>query len=216
MDSIQYKVQYVPDAEFWKKLSQLPAYKGHFPTILRMSEGTSFGYAPYNVLEGYDDWDTVRRGCYFAVPPTSTPITNVGYLFAPPHEGMWRRLYVVFAYSPGQALLAECSPLVLLRKPLGLRLPSGAVYEQGEFSVSAIVVKGDDAPINFSIAGPHNPAVRLLITESAASVPVSKPSSSGQGNVPTVDAPALSVLKIRVCIPGMASFEVNPSGMDSV
>ena len=94
--------------------------------------------------------------------------------------------------------------MTLLHKPLGLRLTSGIVFGDHTFTVSRIVIKGDDAPIRIAMAG-KNPAFTLSITEGPPPTASSGPTSSTQGQAEAL----LNLLNINVAIPHLAALNVN-------
>lgn len=188
MSVLSYHVQHMPDSAFWQALADHPKPYGQYPCPLTLGSRIAFVFAPFNTLEGYADFGNPKKCMHLVVPSTPAPIMSMGYLFGPP-TGMSRRMFVAFFYRPNEAVLAECSPIVMLHKPLGLRLPSGAVYT--DFSVASAVLKGDDAPINLLYASPSNPDLSLVIREEA-------------------DFAGKSNLNIQLRVPMLASMTVNP------
>ena len=188
MSALSYHVQHMPDPAFWQALADHPEPHGQYPRPLTLGSRIAFVFAPFNTQEGYADFGNPKRGMHLVVPSTPAPITSMGYLFGPP-TGMSRRMFVAFFYRSNEAVLAECSPIVMLHKPLGLRLQSGAVYT--DFSVASAVLKGDDAPINLLYASPSNPDLSLVIREEA-------------------DFAGKSNLNIQLRVPMLASMTVNP------
>lgn len=188
MSALNYHVLHMPDPVFWQQLADHPMPHRHYPSVLALGQRTAFVYSPYNTLDGYADFQNPKRAMHLVVPPTPAPITSLGYLFGPP-TGMARRMYVAFFYRSNEAVLAECSPIVMLHKPLGLRLESGAVYT--DFAVSSAVIKGDEAPINLLYASPSNQHLSLAIREEA--------DLTGNAN-----------LCIQLKVPMLASMTLNP------
>jgi len=201
-----FRVQCIPDTKFWTRLADSTAPKGSFPEVMTLSNKISFSYAPFNALDGYADWNNPQRALHYLVPPTPAPIRAIGYLIAPPASPTkLRRVFVAFFYGTRQAVLAETHPMTLLHKPLGLRLASGIVFPGDTFTVSNIVLKGDDAPIRISMTA-ENPALSMLIHEGPASV---APSTAGNGAQGHPETQLLSLLNIAVRIPHLASLSLN-------
>jgi hypothetical protein len=192
MSALTYYVQHMPDDAFWQKLSQLPLQSAHYPEVLTLAGNIALAYSPYNAVEGYADFQDPKRALHLVVPPTPSPINSIGFLFGLP-QGMSRRVYVAFFYGVNQGVLAECGPMVLLHKPVGLRLKSnaisGAVYT--DFTVADKVLKGDDAPICQLYASAGNPNLSLTLQE--------KPDADG----------IRSFLDIQLRVPMVASMAVN-------
>ena len=206
MANTEFRVQCIPDIKFWTRLADSPAPNGNFPEVMTLGNKMSFSYAPFNVLDGYGDWNNPQRALHYLVPPTPAPIRTIGYLIAPPASpAKSRRVFVAFFYGTGQAVLAETHPMTLLHKPLGLRLASGIVFPDDTFDVSSIVIKGDDAPIRISMTA-ENPALSLSIHEGPVPVAQINASRGAQGQP---DTQLLSVLNIAVRVPHLASLSLN-------
>ena len=206
MSDKAFRVQCIPDSKFWERLANSPSPNGSFPEVMTLGKQISFSYAPFNALDGYADWGDPQRALHYVVPPTPAPIRSIGYLVAPPSASTkQRRVFVAFFYGPGQAVLAETHPMTLLHKPLGLRLASGIVFGDDTFTVSNVVIKGDDAPIRIAMAG-KNPALTLSITEGP---PPTTPGNTMSGGLTQAEAPLLNVLNINVGVPHLAALNVN-------
>lgn len=206
MANTVFRVQCIPDSQFWTRLADSPAPKGSFPEVMTLGNKMSFSYAPFNALEGYADWNDPQRALHYLVPPTPAPINAIGYLITPPSSAKkLRRVFVAFFYGVGQAVLAETHPMTLLHKPLGLRLASGIVYPANTFSVSNVVIKGDDAPIRIDMVA-QNPVYAMSIYEgSPPAVAASAiPPALGQAELQL-----LNVLNITLRIPGLAALSLN-------
>lgn len=192
MTQLVYKIHYFPDQYFWDQLAKLPLPKGEYPAMLMMGN-IVFSYAPWNVVEGYADFSDPARALHLVAPTTNAPITRIGYFFGP-QRGVHRKVYVAFFYGPNMAVLAECPPAILLHTPLGLRLPPPSTATYTAFTVSNVVTKGDDAPIQMTIQDPSNPKHVLTIVEV---------SQVGVGPMePTV-------LQFRLQMPSMAMVSIN-------
>lgn len=191
MSALNYHVQHMPDATFWHKLTDLPLNYQHYPVVLNLGN-IALAYSPYNAVEGYADFHDPKRALHLVVPPTPAPITSMGFLFGLP-QGMVRKLFVAFFYGINQGVVAECGPMVMLHKPLGLRqmsqLVTGAVYT--DFTVSEAVLKGDDVPINQLYASAGNPNLSLSMRETP---------EEGTGK---------SLLDIQLRVPFLASMGLN-------
>lgn len=206
MADTEFRVQCIPDKTFWTRLADSPAPQGPFPEVMTLGNQMSFSYAPFNTLGGYTDWHDPQRALHYVVPPTPAPIHTIGYLIAPQLVSTKpRRVFVAFFYGDGKAVLAETHPMSMLHKPLGLRLASGIVCPANTFSVSNVVIKGDDAPIRIAMVA-QNPVCAMSIYEGPAPVvPVSAtPPTPGQAEVQL-----LSVLNITLRIPGLAALSLN-------
>lgn len=206
MADTQFKVQCIPDKTFWTRLASSPAPQGPFPEVMNLGNLMRFSYAPFNTLDGYTDWNNAEKALHYVVPPTNSPITAIWYLIAPqlvPTKP--RRVFVAFFYGVGQAVLAETHPMTMLHKPLGLRLASGIRCSEDSFTVSPIVLKGDDAPIRIAMVG-QNPMFAMSIYEGQPpEVPVGTTvTAPGQA-----DTQLLNVLNITLSIPGLASLGLN-------
>ena len=191
MSALNYHVQHMPDATFWHKLTDLPLTYQHYPVVLNLGN-IALAYSPYNAVEGYADFHDPKRALHLVVPPTPAPITSIGFLFGLP-QGMVRKVFVAFFYGINQGVVAECGPMVMLHKPLGLRQKSqsatGAVYT--DFTVSEAVLKGDDVPINQLYASAGNPNLSLTMRETPE------------------EATGKSLLDIQLRVPFLASMSVN-------
>lgn len=201
-----FRVQCLPDTKFWTRLADSPAPKGSFPEVMTLGNKMSFSYAPFNALEGYADWNDPQRALHYLVPPTPAPISAIGYLITPPSSTKkLRRVFVAFFYGVGQAVLAETHPMTLLHKPLGLRLASGIVCPANTFSVSNVVIKGDDAPIRIDMVA-QNPVYAMSISEGP-------PPAVAASAIPPAPGEAelqlLNVLNITLRIPGLAALSLN-------
>lgn len=201
-----FRVQCIPDTKFWTRLANCPAPSGRFPEVMTLGNHMSFSYAPFNALDGYADWNNPLRALHYLVPPTPAPIRSIGYLVAPPASAIkQRRVFVAFFYGAGQAVLAETHPMTMLHKPLGLRLASGIVFPHDSFTVSNVVIKGDDAPIRIAMVA-ENPALAMSIHEGPASA---APTSAAHGTQGQPETQLLSVLNIAVSIPHLAALSLN-------
>lgn len=201
-----FRVQCIPDIQFWKRLADSPAPKGSFPEVMTLGNKMSFSYAPFNALEGYADWNDPQRALHYLVPPTPAPISAIGYLIAPPSlTKKLRRVFVAFFYGTGQAVLAETHPMTLLHKPLGLRLASGIVFPGDTFTVSNVVIKGDDAPIRIAMVA-QNPLYAMSIYGGPPPAVAASaiPPAPGQAELQL-----LNMLDITLRIPGLAGLSLN-------
>ena len=206
MADTQFRVQYIPDDTFWKRLANGPAPQGLYPEAMALGNRMSFSYAPFNTLDGYTDWHDPLRALHYVVPPTPAPIHTIGYLIAPQLASTKpRRVFVAYFYGDGKAVLAETHPMTMLHKPLGLRLASGIVCPANTFSVSNVVIKGDDAPIRIAMVA-QNPVYAMSIYEGPPPVvPTSAiPPAPGQAELQL-----LNVLNITLRIPGLATLSLN-------
>ena len=187
MTHFTYQVQYMPDATFWKTLTELPQPKVNYPVVLELGSRFKFVYAPYNALKLYAEFDKPDCALHYIVPPTPAVITTIGYLFAP-QIAATRRVYAAFFYGPGLGALAEVSPMTLLQSPAGLRTLGGATYSN--IPVSNVVIKGDDAPIHISIDGLKDAQYGFTMSE--------QPTAQGT-----------SELQVMLWMPGAISAQLN-------
>ena len=195
MNPLTYQVQHIPDPIFWSKLATLPQSNSEYPEMLTLANRISCVYAPGNTLNGYTDWANPNHALHYLIPGNlPAPVTSVSYIFAP-MTGVHRKVFVAFFYGVGQALLAQTHPMTLMHRPLGLRQAGGGVFT--DFTVSNVVIKGDDAPIYMVIDSPQNPELGITVSEC--------PTPAGQ-----------SVLNLALRIPGMASVSINPAGAISI
>lgn len=206
MADTEFRVQCIPDKTFWTRLANSPAPKGPFPEVMTLGNQMSFSYAPFNTLDGYTDWLDPLRALHYVVPPTPAPIHTIGYLIAPQLESKKpRRVFVAFFYRHCKAVLAETQPMTMVHKPFGLRLDSGIVCPANTFSVSNVVIKGDDAPIRIAMVA-KNPDCAMSICEGPPPVVPAgtTPPTPGQ-----VELQLLNVLNITLRIPGLAALSLN-------
>lgn len=190
---MKYIVHKYEDPTFWDALNDLPNKTHDYPRVLSLGGYASFAYAPASVLQCYNAFDDPEKALRFTVPPTPSPITTVAYLVAP-QVGKVRRVFVAFFYAEGQAILAECSYIPLLHRPLGLRIANGkTVAVNTNFKVLESILKGDDAPIHMVITSQTNPQVGVTIAEKV------------EGDK--------SVLDISVRAPGLACMNLNAATM---
>ncbi len=189
-----YTIKRVEDPAFWQALAEFPIKGTDYPQVLTLSEYASFAVAPAGILQCYADFKDPAKALHFTVPATPEPITNVVFL-ASPQVGMVRRFFAAFFYGQGQAILAECTYLPLLHRPLGLRIANGAnVAVNRTFKMQPVIIKGDDAPIHMVLRSPNNPQVGVSFIERL----------NGEE----------SVLDIRVMAPGLAAMAVNAGSLD--
>jgi|GEM_PF-3452535 len=206
MADTEFRVQCIPDTTFWTRLANSPAPSGPFPEVMTLGSQMSFSYAPFNTLDGYTDWNDPQRALHYVVPPTPAPIHAIGYLIAPQVSSTKpRRVFVAFFYGVGQAVLAETHPMTMLHKPLGLRLASGIVCPANTFTVSNVVIKGDDAPIRIAMVA-QNPVFAMSMYEGPAPVVPASTTPLAQGKT---ELQLLSVLNITLRIPNLATLSLN-------
>ncbi len=189
-----YTIKRIEDPAFWAALTEFPTKGKDYPQVLTLSEYASFALAPASVMQCYTDFKDPAKALHFKVPATPEPIDNVVYL-AGPQVGTARRFYVAFFYGQGQAILAECSYIPLLHRPLGLLIDNGgSVAVNRSFKLQPVIIKGDEAPIHMVLRSPNNPQVGMSLVE-------------------RVDGES-SVLDIRMMAPGLAAMSVNTLELD--
>lgn len=190
----QYTIQRIEDPAFWAALTAFPVKGEDYPKRLSLQGYGSFALAPASVMQCYTDFKDPAKALHFTVPATPEPIENVGYLVGP-QVGTTRRFYVAFFWGPDKAVLAECSYIPLLHRPLGLRIDNGgSVAVNKSFKVNPLVIKSDEAPIHLVLRSPNNPQVGVSLIE-------------------RVDGES-SVLDIRMMAPGLAAMSVNTLALD--
>ena len=120
-----YTIKHIEDPAFWKALTDFPGKGKDYPQVLTLSEYGSFALAPASVMQCYTDFKDPAKALHFKVPATPEPINRIVYLVSP-QVGTVRRVFVAFPWTVGQAILAECSYIPLLHRPLGLLIANGA------------------------------------------------------------------------------------------
>lgn len=199
-----YTIKHIEDPAFWQALTEFPGKGKDYPQVLTLSEYGSFALAPASVMQCYAEFKDPTKALNFTVPPTPEPITRIVYLVSP-QVGTVRRVFVAlcwgvdpmedFASGKAKAILAECSYIPLLHRPLGLRIANGAeVAVNRAFNPPTLVIKGDDAPIHMVLRSPNNPQVGVSFIE-------------------RLDGEE-SVLDIRLMAPGLAAMTVNAGSLD--
>ncbi len=189
-----YTIKHIEDPAFWKALTEFPGKGKDYPQVLTLSGYGSFALAPASVMQCYAEFKDPTKALNFTVPATPEPITRIVYLVSP-QVGTVRRVFVAFFWAVGQAILAECSYIPLLHRPLGLRIANGAeVAVNRTFTAPTLVIKGDDAPIHMVLRSPNNPQVGVSFIE-------------------RLDGEE-SVLDIRMMAPGVVAMAVNSGSLD--
>jgi hypothetical protein len=187
----QYIVKRFEDPVFWNELNSHPKKGQDYPAVLTLGGYASFAFAPASVMQCYNAYDDADKALTFTVPATPQPITHVVFLAAP-QVGQVRRIFVAFFWGEGQAILAECSFIPLLHRPMGLRIANGTnVAVNRTFEVSMTILKGDDAPIHMVLVSPNNPQLGVTLSERV----------NGEQ----------SVLHVEMRAPNMAAMTVNQS-----
>lgn len=190
---LTYKVKKIEDKTFWDVLNALPNLppgQKEFPVVLTLGS-TTFLYAPVKTMESYKEVDKPDRGLHFDVPYAPTAYTSVGYLFGKQVGNTPRRVFAVFTYGEGLAMLAEVGVFPLLHRPRGLRMPGGEINRAYQFS--DVVIKGDDAPIHMVMQSPNNPNVGMSVKEM----------QEGEGDKATF------YLQIEIQAPGLVTMNLN-------
>ena len=189
-----YTIKHIEDPAFWKALTDFPGKGKDYPQVLTLSEYGSFALAPASVMQCYTDFKDPAKALHFKVPATPEPINRIVYLVSP-QVGTVRRVFVALPWTVDQAILAECSYIPLLHRPLGLLIANGAeVAVNRAFNPPTLVIKGDDAPIHMVLRSPNNPQVGVSFIERL----------DGEERV----------LDIRVMAPGLAAMAVNAGSLD--